>query len=103
MTNQTRKSVLATELCTDRSILSMDITFSRIIRAVSDRLTTWLMEINICKYTILPITKKRNTSIFHYIIFGNTLERVDDHEYLGFSISHDLRWEKHRNKITKGK
>ena len=26
----------------------------------------------------------------YYTIFGNTLERVDDHEYLGVSFSHDL-------------
>ena len=26
----------------------------------------------------------------HYTIFGNTLERIDDHEYLEVSISHNL-------------
>ena len=63
--------------------------------------TTWLMEFNICKCAILLIAKKRNTTISHYTIFGNTFERVDDHEYLGASISHYLRWEKHCNAITK--
>ena len=38
---------------------------------------------------------------FNYTILNNTLERVDDHEYLGISISHDLCWEMHCNKITK--
>ena len=38
---------------------------------------------------------------FNYTIFGNTLEHVDDREYCGVSISHDLSWEKHYNKITK--
>ena len=59
------------------------------------------MDFNICKCAILPITKKRNTSFFNYTILGNTLEHVDVHEYLGISISHDLCWEKHCNKITK--
>ena len=60
----------------------------------------WLMDFNICKCAILPITKKRNTSIFHYAIFGNTLEHVYDHKYLGVSISHDLYLEKYCNKVT---
>ena len=38
---------------------------------------------------------------FHYTIFGNTFEHVDDHEFLGVSISHNLRWQAHCNKITK--
>ena len=59
------------------------------------------MDFNTRKCAILPITKKRNTSFFNYTIFVNTLERVDDHEYLGVSISHDLCWERHYNKITK--
>ena len=67
----------------------------------SEWTTTWLMDFSICTRAILPIAKKRSTSFFHYTIFGNTLERIDDHEYLGVSISHDLCWEKHCNKITK--
>ena len=38
---------------------------------------------------------------FNYTIFGNILECVNDHEYLGVSISHDPFLEKHCNKITK--
>ena len=59
------------------------------------------MDFNICKCAILPITKKHCTRIFNYTIFGNTVECVDDPEYLGVSISHDLCWEKHCNEITK--
>ena len=68
---------------------------------LSEWSTTWLMDFNICKCAILSFTKKRNTSFFNCTIFGNTLERVDDHEYLGISISCDLCWEKYCNKITK--
>ena len=38
---------------------------------------------------------------FHYATFVHIQERVDDHEYIGASISHDRCWEKHCNKITK--
>ena len=64
--------------------------------------------------TYLTMEKARWTSIFvnvpsfrlsrgviHYTIFVNTLESVDDHEYLGVIISHNLHWEKHCHNITK--
>ena len=79
----------------------MKLTFSKKILTLSEGAATWLMDFNICKCAILLITKKRNTSFFNYTIFGNALECVDDHEYLGISISHDLCWKKHCNKITK--
>ena len=69
--------------------------------ALSELSTTWLMDFNICKCAILPITKKRYTNVFNYAIFGNTLERVIDHDYPRVSISHYLCWEKSSNKITK--
>ena len=68
---------------------------------LSEWTTTWLIDFNICKCAILPNTKKRNTSFCNYTIFGNIVERVDDHEYLGISTSHYLCLEKNCNKITK--
>ena len=79
----------------DHNILQEDLD------TLSEWTTTWLMDISICKCATLPITKKRSTSFFNYTIFGNTLERVDDHEYLGISISNDLCWDRHCNEITK--
>ena len=99
--NQTCICMLMTQLCTERSISSMIITFPSKILTLSELTTTWLMNFNICKCAILPITKERDTRFFNYTIFGNTLERVDDHEYLGVSVSRDLSWEKHCYKITK--
>ena len=98
--NQICVCMLMTQLCTQRSIPSMIITFSRKILTLCEWTTTWLMDF-ICKSTILPITKMCNTSFLNNSIFGNTLECVYDHEYLGVSISHDLCWENHSNKITK--
>ena len=78
----------------DHSILQEDL------ETQSEWATTWLMDFNICKCAILPITKKRNTSFLNHTIFGNTLERIDFHEYFGISISHDTCWKEHCNKIT---
>ena len=100
-TNQTCVCMQTTQMCTERTIPSMIITFSRKILTLSEWSTTWLMDFNICKCAILPITKKRRTCFINYTILGNNLERVDDHVYLGGSISHDLCWEKHCNKMTK--
>ena len=38
---------------------------------------------------------------FHYTILGNTLERVDDHEYVRDSISHDFCLEMHCNEFAR--
>ena len=92
--------MLTTQLCTEISILSMIMAFSRKILALSEWSDTWLMDFNICKCAIFPITKKRNTSFFNHTINGNALERIDGHECLGVSSSHDLCWERHCNKIT---
>ena len=50
---------------------------------------------------ILSIIKKRDASLIYYTILGNSLERVDSHDFLGVSTSYDLRWKKHYNKINK--
>lgn len=83
-----------TENQNDHLILQRDL------EALADWSSTWLMHFNVKKCAILSLTKKCNPSTFHYNIFGQTLERVDQHEYLGVTISHDLRWDDHCNKIT---
>ena len=92
-------------LYVDDTIVYRDINDHNIrhedLDTLSESSTTWLMDFNIYKCAILLITKKHNTSFFHYTIFGNTLECVDDHEYIGVSMSHDLCCEKHCNKIIK--
>ena len=67
-------------------------------QALADWSSTWLMQFNIKKCAILTITRKRMPSHHQYKIFGETLERVDQHDYLGVTISHDLRWDVHCNK-----
>ncbi|XP_072046257.1 uncharacterized protein [Amphiura filiformis] len=57
------------------------------------------MSFNIKKCAVLTITRKRNISHHLYNISGEPLERVDHHDYLGVTISHDLRWDDHCHKI----
>ena len=78
----------------DHIILQKDL------ETLADWSSKWLMHFNVKKCAILSITKKRNPSIHQYNIFGETLDRVDQHDYLGVTISHDLRWDDHCNKIT---
>ena len=59
------------------------------------------MDFNIAKRAVLNITRKRNISNFQYSIFGKPLSTVDQHEYLGVTISNDLRWNHHCEKSIK--
>ena len=62
----------------------------------------WLMYFNIKKKcAVLTITRKHHPSLHQYTIFGESLERVEEHDYLGVTISHDLRWNSHCQKIIK--
>jgi len=89
-------SVVYREICSynDHLLLQKDL----------DTLTTWaktwLMDFNIKKCVLLPITLKRNPSHFKYSILGQTLDTVNKHDYLGVTISSDLKWTNHISKIT---
>ena len=85
------KEILSPE---DHTILQRDLDL------LAEWSTTWLMHFNIKKCAVLSITRKRNPSLHHYTIFGESLERVDQHDYLGVTISHDLRWGSHCQKIV---
>ncbi len=57
------------------------------------------MHFNIKKCAMLSITRKRKPRQYQHIIFGEALERVNQHDYLGVTISHDRRWDAHCQKI----
>jgi len=100
---QSNMRLFADDSIVYREIKSIDdhVILQRDLDALAEWSTTWLMHFNVGKCAILPITKKHSPSVFQYNIFGETLQRVKDHEYLGVTISHDLKWDKHCSKITK--
>ena len=57
------------------------------------------MNFNVKKCAVLSITRKRSPKVYKYTLLGEDLTRVDKHDYLGVTISHDLRWNDHCNKI----
>jgi hypothetical protein len=62
---------------------------------------TWLMKLNVNKCASLTITRKRSPKIYQYTLLGENLNRVEKHDYLGVTISHDLRWDDHCTKVLK--
>ena len=98
--NHTFVCMLTTQLYFERTISSMYRSSKCRIVTIMNSLT-WLMESNVWKCATVPIDKTTNTSIYKYSIIGETVERLDDHEYLGIAWTHYLHWKEHYNKILK--
>ena len=89
-------SIVYREITTQNDYLALQ----KDLECLSSWSSTWLMHFNIAKCSILTITNKRSPSLFQYTINGQSLARVDQADYLGVTISKDLRWENHCHKIT---
>ena len=57
------------------------------------------MQFNVKKCAVLNITRKRNTTLCQFHLFGENLITVQQHDYLGVTISHTLNWNDHCTKV----
>ena len=61
---------------------------------------TWQMAFNVKKCGILSITNKKNRLTHDYLMKGEPLARVPQHEYLGVTIAENLKWTPQLNKVA---
>ena len=61
---------------------------------------TWQMALNVMKCGILSITNKKNQLTHDYLMKGEPLARVPQHEYLGVTIADNLKCTPQLNKVA---
>jgi hypothetical protein len=69
-----------------------------------DKLVTWekkwQMQFNPSKCFVMRLTHARSPNQFNYKLGDSILQEVDNHPYLGVTISNNLTWNKHIDQIT---
>ena len=60
---------------------------------------TWHMSFNIKKCAVMTITKQTKPSLHNYGMNGETVPRVNSHDYLGVTITSNLSWNDQCNKV----
>ena len=73
----------------DQYLLDQDLA------ALSQWADTWGMKYNPHKCFIMTIANNKNPPQHFYSLCGSILKQVQDTQYLGITISNDLRWEQH--------
>jgi len=58
------------------------------------------MYFNPDKSVYMPITRKHNPVLYNYTTDNTAIQQVSSTKYLGITISNDLTWSTHINKIT---
>ena len=61
--------------------------------------SVWQMSFNVKKCGVLSITRKRSPSIFDYKLHNDVIPRPTEYKYLGVTVTPDLRWNTHCQKI----
>ena len=90
-----------------------DCLLYRPIRTISDQLqlqqdlkelekwaNAWGMRFNATKCYLMSISRIKTPLHYRYTLNGHILEQVKDNPYLGITISEDLKWSTHINKIA---
>jgi hypothetical protein len=63
--------------------------------------STWGMRFNAKKCYTMRISRSANLLTKFYTLMGHTLEQVPNSQYLGVTISDNLKWDAHINRICK--
>lgn len=69
------------------------------LRGITEWCNKWDMLVNFDKTVHMCITNKKNKSPFTYSIGGYQIKQVEEHRYLGLTLTSRLNWTTHINNI----
>ena len=70
------------------------------LNKLTDWESNWMMQFHPDKCEVISITRKHKPTIHNYTMHGHQLQHVDSVKYLGLTVSADLRWNKHVDRVV---